>query len=90
MDRIQSLIDNHKPVGEAALRSPLTKIQKEWLDGHLARSDFGEKMRLHYYVGSALKDEGKVAKAFSSLSSAILDSTMAGLKENRDARISRG
>ncbi len=89
MNRIQSLIDNHKPVGEASLRSPLTKIQKEWLDGHFARADFGEKMRLHYYVGSALKDEGEVAKAFSSLSTAILDSTMAGLKENRDARISR-
>ena len=89
MNRIQSLIDNHKSVGEASLRSPITKIQKEWLDGHLARADFGEKMRLHYYVGAALKDEGEVAKAFSSLSNAILDSTMAGLKENRDARISR-
>lgn len=89
MNRIQSLIDNYKPVGEASLRSPLTKIQKEWLDSHLTRADFGEKMRLHYYVGSALKDEGEVAKAFSSLSTAILDSTMAGLKENRDVRISR-
>ena len=89
MNRIQSLIDNHKPVGEAALRSPFTKIQKEWLDGHLAVADFGEKMRLHYYVGCALKDEGEVAKTFSSLSNAILDSTMAGLRENRDARISR-
>ena len=87
MNRIQSLIDNHKPVGEASLRSPLTKIQKEWMDGHLARADFGEKMRLHYYVGSALKDEGKVAKAFSSLSSAILDSTLQALQENKEARI---
>ena len=87
MNRIQSLIDNHKPVGEASLRSPLTKIQKEWLDGHLARADFGEKMRLHYYVGSALKDEGEVAKAFSSLSNAILDSTIQALQENKEARI---
>ena len=87
MNRIQSLIDNHKPVEEASLRSPLTKIQKEWLDGHLAMADFGEKMRLHYYVGSALKDEGEVAKAFSSLSSAILDSTIKTLQENKKAKI---
>ena len=88
MNRIQELIDEHKPVGEASLRSPLTKIQKEWLDSHLARADFGEAMRLHYYVGSALRDETEIAKAFSSLSTAILDSTMSGLKENKDARIS--
>lgn len=87
MNRIQSLIDNHKPVGEASLHSPLTKIQKEWLDGHLSRADFGEKMRLHYYVGAALKDEGEVAKAFSSLSNAILDSTLQALQENKEARI---
>lgn len=87
MNRIQSLIDNHKPVGEASLRSPLTKIQKEWLDGHLAMADFGEKMRLHYYVGFALKDEGEVAKAFSSLSSAILDTTLKTLQENKKAKI---
>lgn len=88
MNRIQELIDEHKPVGEASLRSPLTKIQKEWLDSHLARADFGEVMRLHYYVGSALHDEAEIAKAFSSLSTAILDSTMVGLQENREARIS--
>lgn len=87
MNRIQSLIDNHKPVGEASLRTPLTKIQKEWLDGHLTRADFGEKMRLHYYVGTALKDEGEVAKTFSSLSTAILYSTLKTLQENKTAKI---
>ena len=87
MNRIQSLIDNHKPVGEAALRSPLTKIQEEWLEDHLARADVGEKMRLHYYVGSALHNEGEVAKAFSSLSSAILESTIKNLQENITAKI---
>jgi fucokinase len=45
-------------------------------------------MRLHYYVGLALHDEAEIAKAFSSLSTAILDSTMIGLQENREARIS--
>ncbi|MDO5327251.1 MAG: bifunctional fucokinase/L-fucose-1-P-guanylyltransferase, partial [Clostridia bacterium] len=48
---------------------------------------FGEKMRLHYYVGFALKDEGEVAKAFSSLSSAILDTTLKTLQENKKAKI---
>lgn len=89
MNKVYHLITTHAPVAQASLRSPLTKIQKEWMDGHLTGADFGEKMRLYYYVGSALHDEGEVAKAFSSLSSAILDSTLAGLKENKEVRISR-
>ena len=35
----------------------------------------------------AIKDEGEVSKAFSVLSSAILQSTLEGLKENTNARI---
>ena len=87
MNDIAELINEHKPVGEAKLAGQLTKIQKEWLDGRLSRAGFGEKMRLHYYIGSALKDEGEVAKAFSSLSHHILQSTMEGLTENKSAKI---
>ena len=47
-------------------------------------------MRLHYYIGTALggtDGEKEVTAAFSSLSSAILASTLKGLQENKDAKI---
>ncbi len=87
MNDIAELIDGNKPATKATLHVPLTKIQREWLDGRLSRADFSEKMRLHYYIGSALHDEGEVAKAFSSLSHYILESTLEGLKENKSAKI---
>ena len=87
MNDIAELINSHTPATQARPLTSLTKIQKQWLEGRLARTDFGEEMRLHYYVGSALRDEGEVAKAFSSLSAAILQSTLAVLQENKEARI---
>ncbi len=87
MNDIQKLIDRHIPATSAKLKGPLTKIQKEWLAGRLEKADFSLKMRLHYYVGTALKDENEMSGAFTSLSSAILSSAVADLKENKDARI---
>ena len=88
MNDIAELISSHTPATQVRPLSPLTKIQQQWLDGRLSRADFGEEMRLHYYVGTALKDETEVAKAFSSLSGHILTSTLSGLQENKSARIS--
>ena len=87
MNRIQSMIDQKQPAKDGKLTAPLTKIQQEWLRGHVAHADTGEAMRLHYYVGSALKDEEEVSKAFSTLSGAILSATLEGLQENTRARI---
>lgn len=87
MNRIQNLIDNNVPASGVEKIPPLTKIQREWLDTHVARSDYREKLRLHYYVGTALGDECEIGKAFSTLSDAILAFTMEGLRENKNARI---
>lgn len=87
MNRLQGLIDNHEPVTKVQSISSLTKIQQEWYEAHIAHADFSDRMRLHFYIGFALKNEGEVAKAFSSLSSSILESTLAGLQENKEARI---
>lgn len=87
MNDIASLIENHKPAREGKLSDQLTKIQSEWMENHLSRASYSEKMRLHYYIGSAMNDEAEVGKAFSSLSSAILQETLTGLKENKKARI---
>lgn len=93
MNDIQLLIDNHQPVTGVRPLPALTPIQQHWLKRHLDRAEFGEAMRLHYYIGTALggaDGEKEVAAAFSSLSSAILASTLEGLKENTAARIAVG
>ena len=89
MNDIRQLIDSHKPASQVKLQAPLTRIQKEWLERQAAGAGFGTQMRLHYYIGTALRDESEVAKAFGTLSSAILKGTLAGLHENREARIQK-
>lgn len=89
MNMIASLIRTHKPVTVGKLKAPLTKIQREWLWNHIERADFDEKMRLHYYVGTALGDEVEIAKAFRSLSDAILGSAIERLRENKSVRITK-
>ena len=90
MNDVAALIENKVPVTEGRLTSPLTKIQTEWMDRQISTADYGRRMRLHYYVGTAMggvEGEKEVAAAFSSLSSAILQSTLADLQENKSARI---
>ncbi|MCR5734480.1 MAG: bifunctional fucokinase/L-fucose-1-P-guanylyltransferase [Lachnospiraceae bacterium] len=87
MNEVYRLIDNHIPAEQAELPASLSRVQRQWLNGKLLKADFSEAMRLHYYIGTALKDETEVFKAFSVLQSAILDSTLKELKENEDARI---
>lgn len=87
MNRVQGLINERFPAKQAHLEYPLTKIQREWLEWRLKRADYSEEMRLHYYVGSALNDDGEMAKAFSSLSKAILQATIESLQEDKTAKI---
>lgn len=87
MNRIQGLIDNHSPASSLEKLNGLTKVQKEWLDTHLNRVGFEDRMRLHYYVGQAIRDDVEICKAFSTLSDAILQNKLEALVENRDTRI---
>lgn len=90
MNHVSGLIDNHTPATQVHLSAPLTKIQKEWLDKRASQADYLTRMRLHYYVGMGLHGvdgEKEIAAAFRSLSSAVLESTLAGLKENTEAQI---
>ena len=87
MNDIAELISTHTPATKAWLDHSPTKIQKEWLAKRLTRVDYATGMRLHYYIGKALGNEGEISKAFSTLSSVILQETMAGLQEDQDARI---
>lgn len=90
MNDVAALIDNKAPVTEAHLFPLLTKIQNEWMERQVSTADYGRRMRLHYYVGMAMggvEGEKEVSAAFASLSSAILDSTIKTLQENKTAKI---
>lgn len=90
MNDIRQLISQKLPATQGRLHAPLTKIQEKWLQSGISHADYGMEMRLHYYVGMALggaAGEAEYAAAFGSLSEAILRDTLAGLKENREARI---
>ena len=87
MNRIQAFIDNHNPASNLGKIKGLTSIQNKWLYTHINQAGYKNKIRLHYYVGLATQDESEVVRALSTLSDAILQSTLEGLQENTAARI---
>ena len=93
MNDVATLIDTRQPATKARLSAPtLTRIQSDWMRGHLEKGDYGMRMRLHYYCGMAFggpEGEREIAAAFRSLSDAILEATLRTLEEKRTARIAR-
>ncbi len=93
MDRLDKLIRLGIPAsqGKAALQTAkLTKIQEQWLEKHLARADYSEAMRLHYYIGTAIEGaEGDkhIAECFKVIQKAILDSTFDNVQYNDKCRM---
>lgn len=87
MDELAQAIREQKPASRMKPMRPLTGIQQKWLEKRLSRADFGEKIRLHYYLGKVLEDEEETQKCFRTIQSAILDAAMKELKFNEDARI---
>lgn len=87
MDELAQAIREQKPASRMKPMIPLTGIQQKWLEKRLNRADFGDKIRLHYYLGKVLEDEEETQKCFHTIQSAILDAAMKELKFNEDARI---
>lgn len=87
MDEIAKAIKNRVPAKSLKHMPPLTKIQKEWLGKRLKAADYGEKMRLYYYLGTVLDDENYMKACFDTISHTILDATIQNLSFNEDARI---
>lgn len=93
MDKLAKLIHNGESASKAkdALCSvSLTKIQTQWLEKQLARADFGEAMRLHYYIGTALggsEGECYIGECFRSIQKAVLDNTLSSLEYNENCSI---
>ncbi len=93
MDGIVKLICAGRPAREAAavLRADhLTPIQRQWLQKRLSRADFGEAMRLNYYIGTALggsEGDAYLADCFKTIQSTILAATLDNLQFNDTCRI---
>lgn len=87
MDEIAKAIENKVPASKVRKINSLTKIQKEWLERRIRKADFGEKMRLYYYLGVILNDEDEVQKCFRTIQSEILSSTIESLSCNENAKI---
>ena len=87
MDGIAKAIRDQVPAGSIRKLQSLTKIQKEWLEKRLRKADFGEKMRLHYYLGVILEDENEVQECFRIIQSEVLEATIKSLAYNEQVRI---
>ena len=93
MDGVAKLIRAGKPAREAAavLRADkLTPIQTRWLEKHLERADFGEAMRLNYYIGMALggtEGDAYLAECFKTIQATILKATLDNLQFNDTCKI---
>lgn len=87
MDEITKSIRHQIPAKQLKPLEPLTKIQNEWLEKRLEDSEFSDKMRLQYYLGTALHSEEVVQECFQTIQSTILQSTIKNLKYNPNAKI---
>lgn len=91
MDRLAKDIRAQVPISQVKSQinpDGLTKIQREWLDKHLAHADYSEAMRTHYYLGRLLKgSEGEkhIAEAFHLIQRAVISQIK--LEENTTCRI---
>ena len=87
MDEITKAIRHKVPAQKMQKRTTLTKIQREWLKKRLDKSDFGERMRLHYYLGVVLEDENEIQECFHIIQAEMLEATIKSLSYNENARI---
>ena len=87
MDEITKAIRHKVPAQKLRKRTTLTKIQREWLKKRLDKSDFGERMRLHYYLGVVLEDENEIQECFHIIQAEMLEATIKSLSYNENARI---
>lgn len=93
MDRISKLIkfrDSADKGVELLNSDRLTTIQKQWLDKHLEDADFQEKIRLYYYVGTALggnTGEKMIGESFKAIGEAIQEALTQQIRANEECRI---
>ena len=61
--------------------------QEKWLEGKLERVDFGKKIRLLYYLGTAIKDEKLINRSFAEIKNIIIKECINNLTFNESCKI---
>ena len=87
MNRLSEAINNRLPAGSLEKMPPFTKLQQQWLDERSSKADFGERMRLFYYAGTAAEDENTVGLCFGTIRNEIFESVRDRITYNENARI---
>ena len=92
MDGIAKSIQAGEPVSKVhnPLKGGLTKIQRQWLASQLSRADFGDTMRLHYYIGRLLggaEGEKHISECFKVIQQNVLKSNIDRIRENTQCHI---
>ena len=87
MERIATMIRDKVPVSEVPRLNTITPIQREWMDRKLKGASFSDRLRLQYYIDSALGADPR--QAFEELSISILGASCEVVERRTDARISR-
>lgn len=87
MDEIAKAICSQTPPDQLPTLSELTKIQKDWLEKRLKDSDFSNRIRLHYYIGTVLNSESELQNSFAEIRNTILNSTLKNLQYNENTKI---
>lgn len=93
MDRLSKLIQagGQAIKGKGILKTQrLSPIQEEWFEKHLQRAGFGEKIRLHYYIGTALggyAGDEQIGECFRCIGEEVLGATLENLRVNEECHI---
>ncbi len=93
MHRLAAMIAEERPVSDVTSilkEGSLTAIQQEWLQSRLTQAEFGERMRLNYYVGYALggmEGERYIADCFQQLHGAVIQQERQTIQADADLRI---
>ena len=88
--KIERLIYDKKNIENAKGLFNTNKLdieQENWLEEKLKRVDFGKKIRLLYYLGTAINDEKLINRSFSEIKNAIITESLDGLKFNESCKI---
>ena len=90
--KIERLIYDKKNIENAKGLFNTNKLdieQENWLEEKLKRVDFGKKIRLLYYLGTAINDEKLINRSFSEIKNTIITESLDGLKFNESCKIVR-
>ena len=89
MTEITERIRKKVPAAQQKRMEPLTHIQQQWLESFLQQADVFDRMRMQYYVGTALGTEGNtyIRDCFDTISAAVQSAAMKELQYNTDCRI---